>query len=53
MNIDEINQQLQDKSPHEIVQRALNLGRKAIVTTNFRPYESAILHKSHIGLLQK
>ncbi|PQJ22868.1 phosphoadenosine phosphosulfate reductase family protein [Tenacibaculum sp. SG-28] len=44
MNIDEINQQLQHKSPREIVAWALQLGKKSVVTTNFRPYESAILH---------
>lgn len=46
MNLDsiKINQELKDKSPQEIVHWALSLSKKAIVTTNFRPYEAAILH---------
>lgn len=38
-----INQQLQGSSPGEIVSWALRKG-KAVVTTNFRPYEAVILH---------
>ena len=44
MNIDQINTELATKSPTEIVQWALKNALKPIVTTNFRPYESAILH---------
>ena len=46
MNLDTIkmNQELKDKTPQEIVRWALSLNKKAIVTTNFRPYEAAILH---------
>jgi phosphoadenosine phosphosulfate reductase len=38
-----INQQLESSSPTEIIQWAISQGN-AIVTTNFRPYESVILH---------
>ena len=40
----EINDFLQGKSPQEIVTWALNTAEEPVVTTNFRPYESAILH---------
>ena len=44
MNIEQINTELATKTPIEIVQWALMHGQSPIVTTNFRPYESAILH---------
>lgn len=44
MDIQEINETLQDKSPEEIVAWALTKARRPVITTNFRPYESAILH---------
>lgn len=43
MNIDNINTELRNKSPKEIVEWALSIAKKPIVTTNFRPYEGAIL----------
>lgn len=44
LNLEQINKVLQDKSPAEIVFWALSVANKPIVTTNFRPYEAAILH---------
>lgn len=44
MDIDQINKELATKTPIEIVQWALKNAKKPIITTNFRPYESAILH---------
>lgn len=44
MNIQEINQELKAKTPKERVEWAINLAKKPIITTNFRPYEVAILH---------
>ncbi|MDA7848811.1 phosphoadenosine phosphosulfate reductase family protein [Flavobacteriaceae bacterium] len=44
MNLEKINIELATKTPIEIVQWALNNAETPIVTTNFRPYESAILH---------
>lgn len=44
MNIEEINKELKRKSPEEIVSWALSVAKKPVVTTNFRPYEGAILH---------
>lgn len=44
MNIEETNDKLQNASPKEIIQWALSIAKKPVVTTNFRPYESAILH---------
>lgn len=38
-----INTKLQKSSPKEIVEWAIGFSEEAIVTTNFRPYESAIL----------
>ena len=44
MDIEQINTELATKTRIEIVQWALIHGQSPIVTTNFRPYESAILH---------
>ncbi len=44
MDITEVNKKLKDKTPEEIVAWALSVGRNPVLTTNFRPYESAILH---------
>ena len=43
INLEEINKELRDKSPKEIIQWALSIAKKPLITTNFRPYESAIL----------
>jgi phosphoadenosine phosphosulfate reductase len=43
--IDQINAQLRDQSPLEIVRWAINqAAARAIVSTNFRPYEAVLLH---------
>lgn len=39
-----LNAQLKGIPPEEIISWAISLGTKAVVTTNFRPYEAAILH---------
>lgn len=44
MNIEAVNKQLRNARPSEIVAWALQIGKQPIVTTNFRPYEAAILH---------
>ena len=44
VNVEAINKELKDKSPAEIVAWAIQQAKKPVVTTNFRPYESAILH---------
>ncbi|MDX6747514.1 phosphoadenosine phosphosulfate reductase family protein [Polaribacter sp. PL03] len=44
MNLEEINKQLEDKSPSEIITWAISIAKKPLVTTNFRPYEVAILN---------
>lgn len=44
INIDQANQELQGKTPEQIVEWALAKAKNPIITTNFRPYESAILH---------
>ena len=44
LDLDVINNQLKQKSPSEIIQWALEQGKSPVVTTNFRPYEVAILH---------
>jgi len=46
-NLEQINKDLQDKSPIEIVTWAVNIAKKPVVTTNFRPYEAAILHATN------
>ena len=42
--IEELNKSLEKATPAEIIQKAFGLNDKAVVTTNFRPYEAAILH---------
>ena len=44
-----INAQLREQSPLEIVQWAVGLNKKTIVTTNFRPLEAVILHMAKIA----
>ncbi len=39
-----VNKELKDKTPQEIVTWALSKANNPLVTTNFRPYEGAILH---------
>ena len=43
-NIQKYNEQLANKSPQEIMEWSFSLGSAPILTTNFRPYEVAILH---------
>ena len=44
LDLTQANQSLIGKSPYEIVSWALAQGSSPILTTNFRPYESVILH---------
>ncbi len=44
LNLEILNKELAKLSPKEIVKWVFNLDKKTIITTNFRPYEVAILH---------
>lgn len=44
MNLEAINKKLSEASPEEIVKWAFSVAKKPVVTTNFRPYEAAILY---------
>lgn len=44
IDLKQVNEQLATKTPKEIVEWALSVATKPVVTTNFRPYEGAILH---------
>src|SRR5690625_3943058 len=44
MDLQKINQVLHEKRPEDIISWALKQGKKPVITTNCRPYESAILH---------
>ena len=44
IDIAQQNEALNGKSPKEIIEWAINYAKNAVVTTNFRPYEAAILH---------
>lgn len=44
MNIEVLNQELRNAKPEEIISWALAKAEKPVVTTNFRPYEVALLH---------
>tara|TARA_R110001592_G_scaffold141178_2_gene362546 strand:+ start:849 stop:1469 length:621 start_codon:yes stop_codon:yes gene_type:complete len=41
--IDKLNLQFKEAKPSEIIKKANELSSNAVVTTNFRPYEAAIL----------
>jgi phosphoadenosine phosphosulfate reductase len=43
LDISKINIELAEKTPNEIIKWALSITDKAVVTTNFRPYEGVIL----------
>ena len=43
LNLEQVNEQLKDKSPTEIISWAITFGNNPVITTNFRPYEVAIL----------
>jgi phosphoadenosine phosphosulfate reductase len=44
LNLEQTNKELANKSPQEIVSWAIGKAKNPVVTTNFRPYEAAILH---------
>ncbi|WP_372746146.1 phosphoadenosine phosphosulfate reductase family protein [Lutibacter sp.] len=44
LDIEKINKDLKDKTPSEIISWAVGIAKNPLVTTNFRPYEVAILH---------
>ena len=55
-NLPIINKELKEKNPSEIIRWALESSKNPILTTNFRPYEAAIIHlcvkeKSNIKVL--
>ncbi|PHS52110.1 MAG: phosphoadenylylsulfate reductase [Lutibacter sp.] len=44
MNLEQINTELRNKTPEQIIAWAIGVAKKPLVTTNFRPYEVAILN---------
>jgi len=44
INTETLNAEVANKSPEKIIEWALNSAKNPILTTNFRPYEVAILH---------
>lgn len=44
MNIEEVNRTLSGGGPAKVVEWAIAFAKKPVLTTNFRPYESAIIH---------
>ena len=44
LDIQHINKELRDKNPLEIISWAVSIAKKPLITTNFRPYEVAILN---------
>jgi phosphoadenosine phosphosulfate reductase len=42
--LNQLNNRFKDRRPEDVVEWTTQLGRKSVVTTNFRPYEAAILH---------
>ena len=41
---EQINQELRNKTPFEIIEWALSNAKKPVLTTNFGPYSGCILH---------
>ncbi|PIV96217.1 MAG: phosphoadenylylsulfate reductase [Flavobacteriaceae bacterium CG_4_10_14_3_um_filter_31_253] len=44
LDLEKFNKELRDKSPEEIISWVTEFAKNPIITTNFRPYEVAILH---------
>lgn len=44
LELEDLNRQLAEKSPQEIIRLIIFNSQRPVVTTNFRPYEAAILH---------
>lgn len=44
MNLDKLNQDLIHMTPLERVKWAMEIATRPVITTNFRPYEGALLH---------
>lgn len=44
LSIEQLNADLQKKTPGQIISWAIEKAQKPLVTTNFRPYEVALLH---------
>lgn len=44
LNLEQINTELRNKTPEQIVAWAIGVAKSPLVTTNFRPYEVAILN---------
>ena len=44
LRLEQINKELKDKKPVEIIKWAIEISKSPVITTNFRPYEVAILH---------
>lgn len=44
LDLKQINEDLKEKSPEQIIAWALSIAKNPLVTTNFRPYEVAILN---------
>src|SRR5690625_7170910 len=44
MHLQQTNTELKEKAPAYIVKWALSQARNPVITTNFRPYEVALLH---------
>ena len=43
LNLAQVNEELKGKSPAEIIAWAISFAKNPVITTNFRPYEVAIL----------
>ncbi|WP_198679940.1 phosphoadenosine phosphosulfate reductase domain-containing protein [Aureibaculum luteum] len=44
LNLEELNKELREKTPVQIIEWAITIAKAPVLTTNFRPYEVAILH---------
>lgn len=44
IEINKVNESLKGKTPQQIIEWAIGIAKRPLVTTNFRPYEVAILH---------
>ncbi len=47
LNLDQINAELRDKSPEEIIRWAMSLGKPAITSTSFSPNSAVMLNLIH------
>lgn len=48
INLEKVNIELRHKTPKEIIEWALSISKRPVLTTNFRPYDVAIINACNL-----